>query len=98
MRAPQPTRYRRPMNYANTYLSDRQALLWNHERSNTWVTATYNKEMDTFTGIYSWGEIYVNKSLYQIGLKMTLSIGRQTCNPWAEFKTLAGDSIERLDL
>ena len=100
MSATQSTRYTytRPKNYASTYLTDRQVLLWNHRRSKTWATAIYNRETDTFTGIYSWGEAVMNVSLHQIAIKMARSIGRRSCNPWAEFKTLTGESIERLDI
>ena len=98
MNTTQSTRYIRPENYARSYLTDRQILLWNHRRSNTWATATYNRETDTFTGIYSWGEADVNVSLHQIGINMARNIGRASCNVWAEFKTLNGNSVERLDL
>ena len=98
MSATQSTKYIRSDNYASTYLSDRQILLWNHKRSNTWATAIYNRETDTFTGIYSWGEADKNTSLHQIGIKMARRIGRRSCNVWAEFKTLDGESIQRLDL
>lgn len=98
MSATQSIKYTRPENYARTYLSDRQVLLWNHRRSKTWATAIYNRETNTFMGIYSWGEADVNTSLYHIGIKMARHIGRTSCNPWAEFKTLQGGSIERLDM
>jgi len=98
MSATQSTRYTRPKNYARTYLSDRQVLLWTHQKSKTWATAIYNRETNTFTGIYSWGVVYGNTSLYDIGIKMARHIGRTSCNPWAEFKTLQGGSIERLDM
>ena len=98
MNAIQPTRYTRPKNYARTYLTDRQVLVWKHRRTDTWVTATYNRETDTFTGIYSWGDIILNASFNKIGVHMARHIGRTTCDVWAEFKTVTGESILRLDL
>ena len=98
MSATQSTRYIRPKNYARTYLTDRQVLIWKHNRTGTWVTAIYNRETDNFTGIYSWGEIILSGSFNQIGVRMARHIGRTTCDAWAEFKTITGESILRLDL
>ena len=91
------TRYVRPANYARSYLTDREVYVWKHH-SSRWAKAIYNKERDTFTGIYSWGEHEDGVSLHHIGMKMADLIGRKSCNAWAEFKTANGESIERLDI
>jgi hypothetical protein len=78
-------------------LTDRGVYVWKHH-SSTWAKAIYNKETDTFTGIYSWGEHEEDVSLHHIGIKMARRIGRESCNAWAEFKTANGESIERLDI
>jgi hypothetical protein len=92
-------RYKRPKDYASTYLQDGQHLQWYHKPTNMWVIATYNKDRNTFKGINSKGEYAMSsKNLNQVARKLMLRyIGRATCDGWIEFKTMNGERIDRLD-
>jgi hypothetical protein len=80
-------------------LTDRQVIEWKQTKGEKkWVKAIYNREKDTFTGIYSSGYMVEDVSIYTIGMIMAQEIGWKSCNVWRHFKTLTGESILRLDI